>query len=60
MTDLERFNLIDEVRRACDEQQVAYEFDGAFTRENIAWIFEKARLQIVSETENARWRVLWE
>jgi len=49
MTDLERFNLIDEVRRACDALEVPYEFDGRFTREDIAWIFEKAWLQITRE-----------
>jgi hypothetical protein len=49
MTDLERFDLVDDVRRACDQQGIGYEFDGYFTRANLAWIFEKARLQIVSE-----------
>jgi hypothetical protein len=51
MTDLELFDRIDAIRRVCDEQCINYEFDGAFTRENIAWVFEKARLQI--ERENS-------
>lgn len=48
MTDLERFHLMDEVRRICDQQGIGYSGD-SWTRENVAWIFEKARLQITSE-----------
>lgn len=53
-SDVERFHMVDDVRRACDAHLTAYEFDGAFTRENLAWIFEKARLQIVFETSKLR------
>jgi hypothetical protein len=49
MTDLERFNMVDEIRRVCDAQCISYELDGAWTRENVAWIFEKALLQIKRE-----------
>lgn len=52
MTDLERFHLMDEVRRVCDQQGTAYSGD-SWTRENVAWIFEKARLQITSEASAA-------
>jgi hypothetical protein len=51
MTDLERFHMVDEIRRVCDAQGVNYQFDGAWTRENLAWIFEKAMLQIKRESE---------
>jgi hypothetical protein len=50
VTDIERFREIDLVRRACDAQEIRYEFDGKFTREGLAWVFEKARLQIEHET----------
>jgi hypothetical protein len=51
MTDLERFQAIDDVRRVCDQQGIEYQFDGAFSRENLAWIFEQARLHIISQDE---------
>jgi hypothetical protein len=53
MTDIDRFRLIDEVRCACDAQGCSYEQDGAFTREGLAWIFEKARQQIEREARLA-------
>lgn len=49
-SDLERFHAIDEVRRVCDQQGVAYELDGAFTRENLAWVFHQAQ-------EHLLWRM---
>ena len=51
VSDLERFQAIDEVRRICDQLGTEYQFDGAFSRENLAWIFEKARLHIISQDE---------
>ena len=48
MTDMERFKLIDEVRRVCDQQEMTYAGD-SWTRENLAWIFEKAWLRIRME-----------
>jgi hypothetical protein len=59
LTDLERFHMVDEIRRVCDAQGIRYEFDGAWTRENLAWIFEKAMLQIKREAAEEKLRA-WE
>jgi hypothetical protein len=54
MTDLERFDLIDEVRRVCDQQECPYAGD-SWTRENLAWIFAKARARILFEDMCRAW-----
>lgn len=44
--NMERFSIINEIRLVCDQQGMTYSGD-SWTRENIAWIFEKAKLQII-------------
>lgn len=35
MTDLARFEELDELRRVCDEQEISYDF----SRNDMAWLF---------------------
>lgn len=49
MTDLERFHSIDGIRQLCADQWCRYELGDIFSHENLAWVFEKARLQIERE-----------
>lgn len=48
MTDLERFERIDELRRTCDQQGTTYGGD-SWTKENVAWVFAMALREIHRE-----------
>jgi hypothetical protein len=54
MTDLERFNLIDEVRRVCDQQECTYAGE-SWTRENLEWVFGNAKrwIRLIEAIETA-------